>query len=204
MKKLLSLFLVLAIGSSVYYGCKKGPEDPFFSIKSRQQRMVGKWKCTLHRINGEDTLNTTWSKKTLSTGPCGDVTDTYNFDKDIRLTIGKDGRYDWITKVALMKTTTYENPTANPPNCETDVISLLPGAVPDTIDLNKGLWQFVGSVGAIKSKEQIVFVESADGVLGSVWSIVKCSSKEMKLSQSYTDFGGVAIKEEYTFEPDTD
>lgn len=45
MKKFLSVVLLISvvIGSLTFESCKKGPNDPFISLRSRKARMVGEW-----------------------------------------------------------------------------------------------------------------------------------------------------------------
>lgn len=55
MKKSISLIaLALMVFSGVFFtGCKKGEEDPFISLKSRDSRVTSKWKLT--KLEGSST-----------------------------------------------------------------------------------------------------------------------------------------------------
>ncbi|NSW46420.1 MAG: hypothetical protein HPY79_11460 [Bacteroidales bacterium] len=44
MKKLVSIFSLFLVMAFIYSGCRKGEEDPWLSLRSRNQRLIGKWK----------------------------------------------------------------------------------------------------------------------------------------------------------------
>jgi hypothetical protein len=44
--KSIILLLVILISIPIFFSCKKGDGDPFFSIYSRKQRLTGDWKVT--------------------------------------------------------------------------------------------------------------------------------------------------------------
>jgi hypothetical protein len=196
MKKLLAIAAILMTSVILFDGCKKGPEDPFISFKSREKRMIGKWKVVEFKINGEDTLETTWSDPDVQAVPpsCGTKKVSYNYTNDTRFNFDKNGRYDVTTKIKTIQTITYTSPGTS---CQNTTNTLL-----DTKAVSKGLWNFVGGVGSIKNKEQLVLTESEDGVLGNVYNIIRLSSKQVKLYQAVTDATGNAIKYEWTLEPD--
>ncbi len=198
MKKLLSIAALLMTSVILFDGCKKGPEDPFLSFKSREKRMIGQWKVVEFQINGEDTLETTWSDLPVQAVPpsCGTKNVTYNYTNDTRFNFDKNGRYDVTIKIKTTQTTTYTSPGTS---CQNETITLV-----DTKGVSKGLWNFVGGAGSIKNKEQLVLTESEDGVFGDVYNIIRLSSKQVKLYQAVTDqTSGEVIKYEWTLEPDS-
>ena len=46
-KNILFIALSLVVGSTVLTGCKKGENDPFLSLKSRDARITELWKLTM-------------------------------------------------------------------------------------------------------------------------------------------------------------
>ncbi|MFI5135935.1 MAG: hypothetical protein ACHQD9_08790, partial [Chitinophagales bacterium] len=58
MKTLRSVILIVAglLLVITYNSCKKGPEDPFFSIWSRKHRVVGDWNVTSYQVDYADSL----------------------------------------------------------------------------------------------------------------------------------------------------
>lgn len=198
MKKLLAIAALLMTSVILFDGCKKGPEDPFISFKSREKRMIGKWKVTEFKINGKDTLETTWSNPPVQAVPpsCGTVTVTFNYSDNTLFNFDKNGRYDIKRRIKLSQTTTYTSPGTS---CQNGTVSLL-----DTLSVTKGLWNFVGGVGSIKNKEQLVLTESEDGVAGTVFDIIRLSSKQVKLKQAITNpVTKEAVIYEWTLEPDS-
>jgi len=198
MKKLFTLAALIMTAVIILDGCKKGPEDPFLSFKSREKRLIGQWKVTEFRINGEDTLETTWADLPIQATPpsCGTLNVTYNYTHDTRFNFDKNGRYDVTTKILTTETINYSSPGTSCQNVTNTLV--------DTKSVTKGLWNFVGGSGSIKNKEQLVLTESEDGVFGQVFNIIRLSSKEVKLYQAVTDpTSGEVIKYEWTLEPDS-
>ncbi len=54
--KLIVLILSAITLLNFWQSCKKGPEDPFFSLHSRLARVTGDWNITDYRVNGKDSL----------------------------------------------------------------------------------------------------------------------------------------------------
>ena len=67
-KNILFIALGLIIGSVTLTGCKKGENDPFLSLKSRDARITANWK--LVKVESSD----------VSTDPSGTDTDTETYD----------------------------------------------------------------------------------------------------------------------------
>ncbi len=197
MKKFLALATILMTTVILFDGCKKGPEDPFISFKSREKRMIGKWKVVVFKINGEDTLETTWSDPAVQATPpsCGTKNTSYNYNNDTRFNFDKNGRYDVTVKIKETQSISYTSPGTSCQNVTNTLI--------DTKTVSKGLWNFVGGVGSIKNKEELVLTESEDGVAGQIFNIIRLSSKQIKLEQAVTNTTtGEVVKYEWTLEPD--
>ena len=54
--KLIIYALILCFGAS-FQSCKKGDDDPFISLRSRANRIEGKWTVDKYFIDGSDELN---------------------------------------------------------------------------------------------------------------------------------------------------
>lgn len=96
-KQIPALLMLLMVALTVFNSCKKGPEDPFLSFSSRDNRVTAKWKLT--KIEGTDvtyflnsqvtttiTYDGTVYTETPSIGTGSTATGTYE------LTIDKEGK----------------------------------------------------------------------------------------------------------------
>jgi len=56
MKKYLSIVLLISVvlGTFTLSSCKKGPNDPFISLRSRKARMVGDWTIAKYSYERTD------------------------------------------------------------------------------------------------------------------------------------------------------
>jgi hypothetical protein len=78
MKKLLILFFVS--GTLVFTQCKKYPEGPAISLRSKQERIANTWKVSKYLENSVDKtsdFNTIFNNYVLTTTKGGDYTITY-------------------------------------------------------------------------------------------------------------------------------
>lgn len=64
MKKLILFSLIACMGALTFTGCKKGTEDPFITIKSRDGRLTHKWK--LKSITGTEVDVTVFGSSTTT------------------------------------------------------------------------------------------------------------------------------------------
>lgn len=126
----------------VLSACKKGPDDPFISLRSRKARVVGDWKMkkgsnessdqnTSNTSNNQSTSSTTYNESSYTTVShftsgtnTQDNTSTGSYS--LKISFKKDGTFDYSEE---QDGDTY---TA------------------------KGTWNFTGGVGSKKNKEQIV------------------------------------------------
>jgi hypothetical protein len=181
MKKTIGLVLLTAIVASVYFGCKKGPEDPFLSFKSRESRMVGTWKCSEYTVDGIDSLTAVIVTSAAGSAPCGSVSYSVSLGKSFTLILGNDGNYNKTTYKDSTWTVSFQNPTASLA-CK----SLTGGFTGKVDTVQKGIWEFAGGVGQYNNKELLELVESTDGAVGENFEIVECSSKQLKLTETKT------------------
>jgi hypothetical protein len=76
MKKLTQSVLAILVVASSITACKKGEDDPFLSLRSRDARLIGEWKLTA--VTGKTTATST---ETV-TDPSGTLTTTENLTID--------------------------------------------------------------------------------------------------------------------------
>jgi hypothetical protein len=168
MKKVTSIFLIFSILISISFitGCKKGPQDPFFSFRTRKQRMSGEWTINsrtdhVKSIDNDGLYSMTdftidGSKATEFdtyqrfndvdstikwTGEVNDATYEFNKNGNMTYTLDVTIRYKWATRTDENTNITYDS----------------------TITRNhrwvkKGTWNFLAGVDGYKNKERIVLV----------------------------------------------
>lgn len=201
MKKLILFALVIITAGELFYGCKKGPEDPFLSFHSRNHRISGLWQICAYQINDADSLIDNISPKDTASIPFGCLgsmtytrTKTYIWEFDpnglyiFRNTFVWDAARDW---------------DSNTPECTDSSFTWK-----DTTYLTKGLWTLGGGVGDYANKELLQLTDGVDQVTGQSYEIVECREKELKFRQSVTSadmLGNIMVtKWEWTLCPATD
>ena len=97
-KNILFIALGLIIGSVTLTGCKKGENDPFLSLKSRDARITANWKLVKVESSdvstdpsGTDTYTTTYDGTTLSAAINGVTASAYSYSLSVEIL--KDGTY---------------------------------------------------------------------------------------------------------------
>ena len=127
MKKNLIVFLCFILIIPFINSCKKGDEDPFISLRSRESRLKGKWKLT----SGTVTLNQN-SVITTKTFTESMVTVTTN---------GQSTIYTHTEDLEFLKDNVFKATKMNDNNIETD----------------EGFWTFIdGNGNGISDKECVV------------------------------------------------
>lgn len=104
------LAIIAVLSITLLAGCKKGENDPFLSLKSRNARITGTWRLVSQESTQTDVDNgvsevytSTYDGTTLTnTDPWGTSSITYSHTIEIK----KDGKYK-MTRVE--DGTTYEN-----------------------------------------------------------------------------------------------
>jgi len=105
--KFIFVLLVAAVTMPAFQSCKKGPNDPAISFKSRKARLVGEWSVTKGTVtsNSSGTISTeTYDGSTYTYTSGGTTTSgTYTYD----VSIIKDGKFTVkCTKTISGSTTT--------------------------------------------------------------------------------------------------
>ena len=183
MKKLLLVILVIVTAGEIFYGCRKGPEDPLLSFRSRKHRVTGKWQVCSYKINDADSLidNVTVVDTTTpitNLFVClGKV--TYTRKKTYIMEFDDNGLY--IFRNTFLWTVSRDWKT-NTPQCtdSTDYVWK------DTTWLTKGLWTMAGGVGDYRNKELLQLTDGVDQVTGQSYELVEVREKELKFRQSVT------------------
>jgi hypothetical protein len=104
MKKVTFALLLVLVAVMVLPSCKKGADDPFISLRSRDGRITAKWKLT--KIEGTQisnfgttvTTTATYDGTTMTTtsSPGGTSTSTGTYE----MTIDKQGNVSWAETYA--------------------------------------------------------------------------------------------------------
>jgi hypothetical protein len=97
-KNILFIALGLIIGSVTLTGCKKGENDPFLSLKSRDARITANWKLVKVESSdvstdpfGTDTYTDTYDGTTMSSAYNGTTYSTFSCSLSVEIL--KDGTY---------------------------------------------------------------------------------------------------------------
>jgi len=190
MKKLFLFSLLLVLGALFLDSCKKGPQDPLISFKSRQSRLVGKWKMTSMMVNDTERIDRV-HHSVSNAGACGNQTTTIDSATQLQLTFDKNGDYTQV--YTLTVTTSQSYSVATCPGTSVPVISGY---------TTKGKWIFSGGTEGIKWKQGLSILHESPEQTNN-FNILELSSKTLILEQWIIDplFGGL-VKIDYTLVPD--
>jgi hypothetical protein len=169
------LILLFAI-SALTPSCRKGPEDPLLSLRSRKVRISKEWQAYSYFFNGVEKLraNTT----TVSDrGECGDQTVVRYDSLEIFMTFEKTGEFksERFTYSDELSSIEVSSPSCNIFNF-TDV--------DEDNQLTTGYWNFTGGVGNTSAREQI-FIYEEETQVGLIWDIVRLANEELKIRRRY-------------------
>lgn len=177
--KELRIIIVILVGLTwvlPWGGCKKGPEDPFFSIWSRKSRVVGDWKIVEYKINFQDSLRRVIDSMVVN-GPCGIETTKVVHFYNYRWSFTNDGNFTEVLKILEETSVDIQNNNVNCP----DVVTL-----DSTITTTILKWNFTGNIGDYKNKEQLLLYDPETKVT-AIYDIIMLRSKEMKLRNEIVD-----------------
>lgn len=162
MKKTIIFSSCILLASIGFDACKKGPNDPFFSIYSRKARVAGEWKLTagteLTSINGKIENKT-------DDGSYQSITDTagksYKDEHTVTYTMEKKGGY---TGTEHRVHTDIQNDVPLP-NWKTTTTTT-------TDNQYIGIWNFTDKIGEPKKKSQLTMIETSDTWTSTVRTVV--------------------------------
>lgn len=89
-----NLFIISILVLSLTQSCKRGENDPFISLKSRDGRITGTWNLVnleISEVDNGSTTTITYDGTTLTINEDGNV-DSYLYSHE--MTIEKDGTYE--------------------------------------------------------------------------------------------------------------
>jgi len=193
MKKVL---LVAIIFSAVFpfTGCKKGEDDPFFSIHSRKARVTGNWKIVYSNV--VSVYTDTSGTQTISTVSDGETyTTTLTTPMGTTVTTGVQTMQYEFFKNGTYKSNHYMGGMAM---------------------IDNGSWDFTSGVGSKKNKSQITIYSQSQVSMGSnitytgnyvniAYDLKELRNNKMvwyyKTSSTQTGGYSTAYEIEYVFEP---
>jgi hypothetical protein len=174
--KPIRLFLLLVTIAAIAPSCRKGPEDPLLSLRTRKARISQNWHAYSYFLNGVEQLrvNTT---TTADRDACGQQTIVQYDSLEIFMSFNRSGdfrseRYSYSRAVSSIE---VSSPSCNIFNY-TDI--------DEDNQVTTGYWNFTGGIGNTSSREQI-FIYEAETQIGLIWDIVRLASDELKLRRRY-------------------
>ncbi len=165
MKRVLIAFTTIALACSSLTSCKKGDNDPFFSLKSRTGRLTGDWVLSTQESTSKDVqvdmvanvVTITITNRSISgsvmketvevsqNGVMDTVLSTVNeYGYTLTNTIDKDGTFIMIETLTLTKT----GGITIPPSFQVPSV---------TTTIGNWMWVKKNKEGEIKNKEGVVF-----------------------------------------------
>ena len=146
-RKFLSLlFFIVLLTTILFESClKKGDDDPFISLKSRESRLKGKWDVTKYLISGEDKLNNEDINSGYYSYPCGSYSKNLKTLMIIEYDFDSDGEVKINTNQTSSTIYDYTN------NYCTDNTQSCTGNITQSWK-----WAFLDKSGGKKNKERIV------------------------------------------------
>lgn len=171
---LLLAMIPLMSGLMIMTSCKKGPEDPGLSFKSRMGRITGTWELNEYTKNGEDLLVTVDTMQNTTTPSCGTKLVTVTTEVRTEWTFEKNGDYSSESGFTMTERTTYSDPQTGICENETEV--------DNNIEETDGRWNFAGGAGDTKNKEYIVLTD-LDGEPIAYIQLIRLSNKELIFEQ---------------------
>lgn len=179
MKKVKFALLMLMAAILILPACKKGENDPFISLKSRDAKVTAIWKLTKiantrTQVQSGNTSTTTYtfdgSSLIVTSSPGGSTTYTGSYEMEII----KDGTMTWNETYSFGGSTDVQSST--------------------------GTWQWMNSD---KNKSVIILAGGNYFFTGGLWQIDRLASKELVLSNvgNDNDNGDTSTWDyKYTFE----
>ncbi|MBA3675712.1 MAG: hypothetical protein H0W75_12295 [Chitinophagaceae bacterium] len=176
--KLIVLILSAITLLNFWQSCKKGPEDPFFSLHSRLARVTGDWNITDYRVNGKDSLRVVPPADSLTfIGACGTETDKKVINYNFIWSFDKTGFFQEKLNV---DTSIIFDIANNTPICKDST------HVDSSIIITIKEWNFTNGVGTLKNKEQLYLLDNETKEV-LLYDIIELRNNEMKLLRDTID-----------------
>lgn len=171
MRKYLILLLGFILTMPIINSCKKGADDPFISLRSREGRLKGEWNLTSGTANIVDGTSTT-----IKTFDGSLVTIT---------TDGQSATYTHTEKLEFLKDNVYKSTKLNDNNTE----------------IVDGYWAFMDSYGDMSDNQCVVIKASSVFSGGSYHSYTGdempmsiINLKKLSNSELITEISGTAFE----------
>lgn len=177
--KQLKLIVFILVGITLlnfWQSCKKGPEDPFFSIHSRLARVSGDWNITEYKVNSADSLHRVVDSIAFI-GPCGSQIDKTILSFAIIWSFDKDGNFQQTqTQDSTISFDIINNTPICPDSTSTSSETIVTVAN----------WNFTSGVGDLKNKEQLYILDPETKEV-HLYDIIELRNNEMKLENETVD-----------------
>ncbi len=154
--------------------CKKGADDPLFSLRTRKARMTGNWTMT----EGYKITTTFWGQESKMLYKDQSYESVYNGKvyevgpAKFTMNLGKDGKLDMVKML-------------EPYASEGRYL---------------GSWNFTGGIGDVKKKEQLLLRDTLRMYNNDVvYDIKELRNKRLVIRRKMSDPGGSSVEEEYVF-----
>jgi len=176
--------------------CRKGPEDPYWSIFTRKNRITNTWIATEFERNKLDFIRRSDTMTKVDT-VCPDPwpyppptgKGNWNFQTDTDLTwileLESDGDYTLFTSRNIFESRTITNQLDTARQCRN--FNRRPSGGDSSFTI--GEWNFGGTVGTKRNKEQLVITDFAD-FTSIVYDIIELRKKQMKIERRFVDTTG--------------
>ncbi len=172
MRNIFVLFVTVVFIIPVFNSCKKGSEDPFISLRSRESRLKGEWNLTSGTATIIDGSTT--------------ITKTFDGSMVTIITNGQSETYAHTEKLEFLKDYMYKSTKLNNTNLE----------------ICEGYWAFMDGYGDDVSDNQCVVLRYASVVNGNnvqTYSADKMpinilNLKKLSGSELITEFDGVSVE----------
>ena len=189
----ISVFITLLLLISGFTSCRKGPEDPLLSFKTRKNRISKNWLAYEYKIDGINIIeeNKQGSKNIPN---CGVQTLDTLIERSIKMVFSKNGNYtsEFTTNNQISAATSKGDEECADYNFKKSS---------QTVETKTGNWSFTGGSGGTSKREQVLIYqeETREGV---IWDIVRLANNELKLKRKYIIPGkSVFTTEEISFYP---
>lgn len=134
-----SVIILFAIVSALFTACKKGENDPAFSLRSRKSRISGEWTMESATWHKPDTMITYNGENMVFSYEVGGNLATDTLQAQHNITFNKDGTYE---EVIITDYPTEYRGNGLPAYTLTKTV--------------KGLWNFTGGNNDTKNKSQLL------------------------------------------------
>lgn len=166
--------------------CKKGENDPFFSLRTRKARLEGEWTVDKAELVYRDST-ITYDGASINISYTDEFKDAVSYEMTWTFNFTREGEYS-VTKVSSIPEGLYNEDEPAYELSETEA----------------GTWQFTGGNGGSKTKEQLLLLPSSfttersdqgsnintvvieNPVDGRIFNIDRLSVEDLDLMYSYT------------------